>query len=150
MTYNRAKSILMILAFSLVGFAASGQSSKPPPSVFEKARKVFGSEKAVVMWVPSSGAIADATFEALSTAGPSKMARQLAETLEKAEDGTFNIAIAGADSSKTRRVITDALSLHEDKLPGLTVLFIGDPSDRNAVQSAVEALDAKFKFEAFQ
>lgn len=77
------------------------------------------------------------------------MARGLARTLSMGASGQVAITAAGSNSSKTRRVVTDALSLQSGALPGLRLLFIGDETDRDAVRAAVELRGGKFFFESY-
>ena len=141
--------VARLVAVAAGGCASAPETSKPPPSVFDKSQKVFGQDRAILAWVPSSGAIADTTFSAASTAAPSRMARGLARTLSMGASGQVAIAAAGPKSSMTRRVVTDALSLQAGSLPGLRLLFIGDESDRDAVRAAVETRGGKFFFESY-
>jgi hypothetical protein len=130
----------LVMAIIAVGCVATQDASRPPQSVVQKAEHVFGNEKAVLIWVPSSKTAADA-------GSPSKLARSLVRTVSRAQGGQVSIAVAGANSSKTRQVITEALSQHGGPLPGLRLLFIGDASDRDAVRAAVESRSGRFFFE---
>ena len=129
--------------------ATVSNTSRPPVSVFEKSRRVFGPERAILAWIPSSGAVADRTFSSLSAAAQLPIARDLARTLSMAENGTLSVAAAGPSSSKTRQVIIGALSLQQAQLPGLRFLFIGDVADRDAVRAAVEERGGQFFFEPY-
>ncbi|HSH15295.1 MAG TPA: hypothetical protein VLD18_04620 [Verrucomicrobiae bacterium] len=142
--------VALLVAVAAGGCASAPETSKPPPSVFDKSQKVFGPDRAILAWVPADGAIADTTFSAASTAAPSRMARGLARTLSMGASGQIAIAAAGPNSSKTRRVVTDALSLQSGALPGLRLLFIGDETDRDAVRAAVESRGGKFFFESYE
>jgi len=98
-----------------------------------------------VFRVPSSGAIADATFITLSKGSPSAMSEQLAQVLASAEAEEVKIVIGGPNSSKTRVVIDGALTLLEgQKLTHLQLMFVGADDDAEAVGPAVSSAGGRF------
>ena len=140
--------VSFLIAVALGGCASTPQTSRPPPQVFEKSKQVFGSDQAILIWVPNRGAIADATFSGMSVVAPLPISREIARVISSGTNRQVALAVAGANSGKTRRVITDALALQTEPLPGLRLLFIGDTSDRDVVRAAVEGRGARFFFES--
>jgi len=137
-----SNSLMLGLVFALTGCVAPTQSSGPQAHALEKARDVFISEKALLLWVPS--------FTDPSSRVRSKAVRDFKTLSEMGKTGTINVAVASPKSSCARLVICDALSSIEGQLPGLTLLFVGDAADREAVQVAAEGHGAKFRFEEGQ
>jgi hypothetical protein len=74
------------------------------------------------------------------------MAIELSRLLSTAQQNDLKLAISGANSAVTKRVILGALSLTEGPLPKLKLAFIGDVSDAEAVRESVEALRGQFFF----
>lgn len=135
-----------LLLALLVGCATAPQA--PPASLPGKVAALLG-DGAQLMWIPSQGPIADQTFMALSSTGPSKMSKDLAQYLSRAHDTEVRVAVSGSNSSKARQVAVDALALAHGPLPKLRLAFIGAEADGELVRKAVEAQSGQFLFDSY-
>ncbi len=137
------------LVFSLFALMIAGCVSAPDPSSTREGAmaigaKSFSSDHFTVILVPSSGAIADATFIAVSASTPSAMAHDIAEYISRDRRAPVNLVFTGPNSAKTKRVLVDALRLAGAPLGHVSVVFIGSSSDAEDVQSAVSKSGAKY------
>jgi len=119
----------------LAGCATSGRVMLTPVErdtiIASAASAIRDPDQLLALEVGSSGPTADASFIALSqSGGPSKLAKQVAKLLSKAEGRTASVLLFGPNSKKVRQVASDALSLTRgNNLTKLTFLFHGDACD---------------------
>jgi hypothetical protein len=102
--------------------------------------------------VPSQGGINDAIVGGLSSvAGPSNLAKELAEYLSIGENKPFCIAVTGSSIDKTAKSILDALEINKGKqLTKLKFMYIGTSEKEVAIRKAVESLGAEFYFKSIE
>jgi hypothetical protein len=136
---------ILILCFSLV-LGACGTMQVSPKDVASKAAPIFGAEF-TLLYVPSKGAIADATFIKLSKSSPSAMSHKLASEISLAETEPVYISVGGPNSSKSAAVIEGALIINGGKqLPHLKLVFVGAESDSEKIKQAVQEIEGEYHF----
>lgn len=99
-----------------------------------------------VLYIRSSGLIADSTFIAASlNGGGSAMSEQLALLLLQARDHSYQITVAGGNESKTLRVIKDAFdSAGAVDFHFLDFTFVGSRKAAARVEKRVTAVHGTF------
>lgn len=147
----RLRTTLLLTALLLSACA----STKPPPSDtdlrLQAANHYFGGRYEYLI-VHSSGELADKISSRTSAlTGASQVARDFATRLAQAENSPLRILISGADPIRTMKVIRDAFSFHaSSNLPGLELLFLGEPRHEAEVRTLVDRVGGKFRFAAFE
>ncbi|MFT5447703.1 MAG: hypothetical protein ACI9DC_002880 [Gammaproteobacteria bacterium] len=145
------RTILVVLAL----FLSACASTKPPPGDtdlrLQAANHYFGGRYEYLI-VHSSGQLADTLSNRTSAlTGASQVARDFATRLARAEKSTLRILISGADPKRTLKVIRDAFAFHaSSNLPGLELLFLGEPRLEATVRKLVQTVGGKFRFAAFE
>ena len=114
------------------------------------ASKTFGGDFHFY-YIPSQGAIADATFITLSqTSGPSAMAQQLAILMSKGVAKKTRIVVSGPNNTKTAIVIKNAAKLNESKkLSFLELMYLGSKFNEVKLRKIITELDSKFYFDEY-
>lgn len=136
---------ILILCFSLV-VGACGTLQVSPKDVASKSAPIF-SEEFTLLYVPSKGAISDATFITLSKSSPSAMSLKLASEISLAATEPVNISVGGPNSSKSAAVIEGALSINAGKhLPHLKLVFVGAETDSEKIRQAVHEVGGEYYF----
>ena len=145
------RTVLVVLALCL----SACSSTKPPPDDtdlrLQAANHYFGGRYEYLI-VHSSGELADTLSDHTSTlTGASQVARDFATRLARAENNTLRILISGADPNRTLKVIRDAFAVHANSnLPGLELLFLGEPRHETTVRDLVQAVGGTFRFAPFE
>ena len=145
------RTVLVILAL----FLSACSSTKPPPDDtdlrLQAANHYFGGRYEYLI-VHSSGQLADTLSDRTSAlSGASQVARDFATQLARAEKNTLRILISGADPKRTLKIIRDAFAFHtSSKLPGLELLFLGEPRHEATVRNLVQAAGGTFRFAPFE
>lgn len=141
------KRFLLLLVFLFSGCA--GAPDLTQTNLSRMAASEFGS-RFFVFYVPSSGALADATFVSMSkSSGPSAMAKQLAKIINNHQDAALNLCVGGPNADKSAQVTRDALRLVlAGHGPQLHLLYVGDAKHVPKIKDLVHALNGKFRFMA--
>ena len=138
---NILRSSLLLLILGLTSCATSVSSHQQAVAL---ATRATGVSNPHLYWVPSSGAIADATFVTMSKAAPSRMAHDLASMFKTVGANLGSVVVSGPGSRKAGQVCADALRLQTNPLPGLTVVFIGTAEDAEAARQAAAKAQCRF------
>jgi len=148
MSFRDTFVLVLLAALALCGCASSGRKiTRDSPEYLHAARIFGGTTNLVFLTVPSRGAMDDALVSAMSAAGPSALSRQIGEIVARAAEGKVDLAITGASALKTRVSLIKGLEIHKGRqFPNLHVFYIGQPSDRKAVEEAVRAIGGQFTF----
>jgi hypothetical protein len=147
----RLRTMLVLAALILSACA----STKPPPDDtdlrLQAANHYFGGRYEYLI-VHSSGELADKiSSQTSSLTGASQVARDFATRLARAEKSPLRILISGADPKRTLKVIRDAFAFHaSSNLPGLELLFLGEPRHEATVRKLVQGVGGTFRFAAFE
>jgi hypothetical protein len=134
--------ILAAFALAACGCATAPNTGKTPPAAIAEGERIFGGSDFDLAWIPSDGAIADATFISLSAGSPSALSHDLGRRISKADTVPLNLVVAGPNSSKSKSVLLGALSLTQNELPKLRVLFIGSTSHQPEISAALAKIKA--------
>src|SRR5260370_971924 len=141
---------LALVALALAGCAVTQVSQPQADRVSQYARDVLRDcTQYVFMPIGSRGEQADAMVlrTRAITGHPAVPAEQLAQPLNAARTRPFCIAITGVSSRFAAPITAEALSLStQQDLRKLRLLFVGDETDKLAVQRAVEARGGPFYF----
>src|SRR5713226_2663119 len=141
---------LVLVALALAGCAVTHVSQPQEDRVSQYAREALRDcPQYVFMPIASKGEQADAMVlrTRAITGHPSVPAEQLAQALSAARTRPFCIAITGVSSRFAAAITAEALSLSTRQgLRELRLLFVGDETDKLAVQRAVEARGGTFYF----
>jgi hypothetical protein len=139
--------LLVAALLSFAGCQTTGPESMPP-SVKDDAYEFFGHTNVELFWVPSSGSFADSSFNTISKTAPSQMAMDLSRIMAKGGLRQVDIAIAGPNSAKVRRVIKDAFAEQVTRLPKLYILYIGEPLELEELEKTAIELNVHFRVKA--
>src|SRR5687768_5769845 len=125
----------------LCGCASSGRKITRSSPEYQHAVQTFGgATNLFFLTVPSRGPIDDSLVSAMSAAGPSALSRKIGEVVAMARTRKVDLAVTGLSSLKTRVSLVKGLKIHDgSRYPNLRVLYIGEPSDRPAVEEAVRS-----------
>ncbi len=140
------RHLCVVLAVLLLAGCKSNGPTSMPPSVKEDAYRFFGHDEVEIFWIPSSGSLADATFNTVSKANGSTTSLNLAKLMGKGAFKPMYIAISGPNSAKVRRVIKDAFEEQTTKLGRLTLLYIGEPQDLEGIEKQATELGVRFHY----
>jgi hypothetical protein len=148
MNLRHSFSLILSIALVLSGCASSGRKMTRSSPEYQHAVQVFGgAENLFFLNVPSQGSINDSLVSAMAAAGPSALSRQIGKVVARAHAREVDLAVTGASPSKTRVSLIKGLEIHKGRhFPNLHVLYIGQPSDRQAVEEAVQAIGGQFTF----
>jgi len=137
---------MLILLSSLQTQPAAAQNSDAQARAQAAAKAVSGSFN--FFYVPSSGAIADQTFIAMSkTKGPSGIAKQLGKGISHSDTESLVVAVSGPSSDKTVQVIQDAIrSTGKKSLPKLKLIFVGNDDGAKTLDADLKSLEAAFVY----
>lgn len=145
------RTMFVVLAL----FLSACASTRPPPNDtdlrLQAANHHFGGRYEYLI-VHSSGQLSDAlSSRTADLTGASQVARDFATRLARAEKEPLRILISGADPQRTLKVILDAFAFHvSSDLPGLELLFLGEPQHEAAVRKLVKAAGGTFRFAPFE
>ncbi len=154
MTKSTQMRIYNIFGFGVIavclfcGCASSSHKITRSSPEYVRAVEIFGgATNLFFLTVPSHGPVDDSLVSAMSAGGPSALSRRIGEVVAMARTRKVDLAVTGASSLKTRVSVIKGLEIHKGaQYPNLRVLYIGDPSDRDAVQEAVKAVGGEFFF----
>ncbi len=137
-----------------VSIILAGCVSGRPPDLDPRlaaATAAFGG-RFQYMYVPSEGRLADEALLAMwRTAGPGKMARDLASMMAEAETLQARIMVTGPAGAKTLRVVLDALSFYEGRqIPHLELLYLGEPSHEVQLARELSKVGAVLRFKSYR
>ena len=148
----RATALVFCVAVALLaGCAATRKPADDSDLRLQAASHAFGGRYEYLI-IHSAGELGDSLFTGLSRlTGPSEVARDLATRIAPAEKGAVRILVTGPDADKTLDVIRDAFTFHrKSRLPGLELLFLGEPAYEAQVRQLVESVGARMRFAAFE
>jgi hypothetical protein len=139
-----------LIAAALTGCAATRTPPDDSDRRLQAASQHFGGRYEYLV-VHSAGELRDSLFTGVTRiTGPSEMARDLATRFTAAEKGSLRILVTGPDAQKTLDVIRDAFYFHrKNRLPGLELLFLGEPAHEAQVRALVEGVGGTMRFAAF-
>jgi hypothetical protein len=140
-------ALLLAALMSFTGCQTTGPETMPP-SVKDDAYEFFGHSNVELFWVPSSGSFADSSFNTISKTAPSQTAMNLSRIMAKGGLRQVDIAIAGPNSAKVRRVIKDAFAEQVTRLPKLYILYIGEPVELEELEKTATELNVRFLVKA--
>jgi len=148
MNFRHTFILVLLGMLVLCGCASSGRKITRSSPEYQHAVQVFGgTTNLLFLTVPSQGAINDSLVSAMSAAGPSALSRQIGEIVARAQERKVDLAVTGASPLKTRVSLIKGLEIHKGRqFPNLHVLYIGQPSDKKAVEEAVRAIGGQFTF----
>lgn len=137
---------MLILLSGLQTQPATAQNSDAQARAQAAAKAVSGNFN--FFYVPSSGAIADQAFIAISkTKGPSSIAKQLEKGISHSDTEPLVVAVSGPSTEKTRQVIQDAIkSSGKKSLPKLTLIFVGNDDGAKTLDAGLTAVEAAFVY----
>ncbi len=100
-----------------------------------------------LLYVPSDGVIADATFIGLSKTAPSAMAKRLASLMSNGSRNTTKLLVSGPNSTKTKLIIKNAFKINNGKkLPKLTLMYAGASGGVSNLRAMAKRVGAKFHY----
>ena len=139
---------LVVAAILVCGCASTGRRITRGSPEYQQAVQTFGeATNLFFVTVPPRGPIDDSLVSAMSAAGPSAVSRQIGEIVAMAETRKVDLAVTGVSPLKTRVSLMKGLEIHKGRyLSNLRVLYIGLPSDRDAVEEAVRSVGGQFFF----
>lgn len=148
MSFRHLFIAVLLTPLVLCGCASSGRKiTRDSPEYLHAARVFGGTTHLLFLTVPSRGPIDDSLVSAMSAGGPSALSRQIGEIVATAAERQVNLAVTGASPLKTRVSLIKGLEIHKGRqFPKLHVLYIGQASDRKAVEEAVRAIGGQFTF----
>jgi hypothetical protein len=142
-----------IAATALLALPGCAALEAPPDDTdlrLEAASHAFGGRYEYFV-VHSSGPLADGLYGSLGgLAGPTPIARDLAEHLQRARTQPLRLLVTGTDAAKTLQVIEEAFAVHKgERLAGLELLFLGEPRDEARIRAVVESTGGRMRFAAY-
>lgn len=140
------RHLYVVLAVLLLAGCKSNGPTSMPPSVKEDALRFFGRDDVEIFWVPSSGSLADATFNTVSKANGSNTSLRLAKLMGKGAFKPTFVAVSGPNGAKVRRVMKDAFEEQTTKLNRLMLLYIGEPQDLEELEKQAVELGIRFHY----
>ena len=145
----RWAALAVAVSITLAG-CASGRSPDLDPRL-AAATAAFGG-RFQYMYIPSEGRLADEAILAMwRTAGPGKMARDLASMMADAETLPVRILVTGPAGAKSLQVVLDALSFYEGRqIPHLELLYLGELSHEAQLARALSKVGAVLRFELYR
>ena len=151
MTSTTFRPFLLALTLSISACASLQAPPNDTDLRLQAANHFFGGRYEYLI-IHSAGQFADGLFlRTTQLTGPSQMARDLATRLAVAEKTKLRIMVSGADPQKTLDVIRKAFAFHASShLPGLELLFLGEPNDESTVRKLVTSVGGVMRFAPFE
>lgn len=132
-----------MLAFFIFGCASTTPINSAQLAVIGAKQFASGAD---IFYVPTHGALGDASFIAVSQSQPSAQAQQLAQAFLSTAKAPVNIVIGGPNSKKTAVVVENAVDLCADaQLKGLHLIFVGLSEHGLQLQKLLVAKGASFE-----
>jgi hypothetical protein len=148
--HMNARIILLLGLSSLLisGCATTSHKISGNSPEYHKAVEVFGGRQNLFfLQVTSDGPLTDTIVSGLTAAHPSAMSKQIGKVIGLAQDRKVDFAVMGDSPMLTKITVIKGLEIQKGKsLPNLRVLYIGEESNREDVQKAVNDLGAEFFF----
>ena len=151
MSSTMLRTVLIVLTLSISACASTQAPPRDTDLRLQAANHFFGGRFEYLI-IHSAGQFGDAVFNRTSRiTGASEMARDFATRLAHAEKSKLRILVSGADRQKTLNVLRDAFAFHaSSRLPGLELLFLGEPQDEAEIRELVKSVGGIFRFAPFE